>query len=42
MRTGTATATSQSRSRMRTVTRTWRNWRQRLKRLMFFDAFVLG
>lgn len=42
MRTGTATVTNQSQSRMRTVKRTWRNWRQRLKRLMFFDAFVLG
>lgn len=42
MRTGTATGMSQSPSRTRTVKMTWRNWRQRLMRLMFCDAFVLG
>lgn len=42
MRTGTETGTNQSQSRRRTVKTTWRNWRQRLMRLMFFDAFVHG
>lgn len=42
MRTGTETGKNQSQSRTRTVKTTWRNWRQRLMRLMFFDAFVHG
>lgn len=42
MRTGTEIWTNQSQSRRRTVKTTWRNWRQRLMRLMFFDAFVHG
>lgn len=42
MRTGTETWTNQSQSRRRTVKTTWRNLRQRLRRLMFSDAFVHG
>lgn len=33
---------SQSQSRMKTVKMTWRNWKQRLRRQRFCDAFVPG
>lgn len=42
MRIGTGIGTSRSQSRMKTVKMTWRNWKQKLMRQRFCDAFVPG
>lgn len=42
MKIGTGIGTSQSQSRMKTVKMTWRNWKQKLMRQRFCDAFVPG
>lgn len=41
-RSGNGSGMTPSQSKMMTVTMTWRNWRQKPKRLMFSDAFVPG
>lgn len=42
MRIGTGTEMSRSQSRMKTVKMTWRNWKQKLMKQRFCDAFVPG